>query len=1052
MTIDRPLAEEASARRLSNLPGVSTESRPVVEQLLDGMAEGFFALDSEWRFSAFNRAAEVIFGLRREDVIGRLLWEVTPTTVGSEFERRYRKVMADREKQVFESLTTRTPHRWHEVTAFPLGDGIGVSFRDATERKAIFEELKQRQRDLQRVQEIGRIGGMRVDVRGGFSGRRSPEYLNIHGLPESAAVESHEEWVARIHPDDRERAVSHFFEILAGGSTTYATEYRIVRPSDGAVRWIRALAEIERDENGEPIALVGAHSDITERKLAEQEALASEERLRAIADALPVLISYIDSGQVFRFVNKTYEIWFGRPRSEIVGQRVGDVMPPDMYAARRANLERALAGEEVSYEVEFPRSHGVAFTEVVHVPHRGPTGDVLGVYVIVTDITQRKLAERAISDSEARFRAIANSAPVLIWVTGANGMREFVNQAYLDYFGGSYAEALAYDWRRALHPDDLPRILNTAPTVDPRTTTVEVEARFRRADGRWRWLQAKSQPRWSIDGEHVGFIGVAYDITDAKRGQRALARINETLERRVQERTAQLAASEALVRTFFQHSPECHAVLVEDGDGFRFQEINPATLQLYGGMSRDEVVDRTTDEVLGPVPAAEVNRHLKACLGQGGTYRYERVQGSRIVEAVATAVPAGDGKPRRVVVSARDCTERRRLEEQLRQAQKMEALGQLTGGVAHDFNNMLTVVLGGLDAIDRHVAQFPENAARTRIERAADMAMQGVQRARALTSRLLAFSRRQALAPQRVDPNALVGGLSDLLQRTLGELIVLKTLLADGAWSIFVDPNQLENALINLALNARDAMPRGGSLVIETVNRGVAAAEAAAFPERIEPGDYVAIAVMDTGVGMDAPTVARAFDPFFTTKEVGKGTGLGLSQVYGFCRQSGGHAQIESQPGHGTTIRMFLPRQAAQSHPLAKPAEVQFGGSGGRESILLVEDDDGVRAYATEALRDLGYRVAEAASGKAALSILDQAAGLDLLLTDVVMPGELNGRELAEEATKRRPGLRVLYMTGYSRDALSRDGRLSPGVHVLGKPFSLDELAAKVRGRLDAMR
>jgi PAS domain S-box-containing protein len=1044
------LAEEAGAMTRPSLSGVSKQSWPVVEQLLDGMAEGFFALDSEWRFTAFNRAAEDMFGVRRGDVIGRLLWDVSPTTAGSEYERRYRKVMAEREKQVFESLTTRLPHRWHEITAFPLGDGIGVSFRDATERKAMFEQLKQRERELQRVQEIGRIGGMRVDVRGGFSGIRSPEYLRIHGLPEEAAVERHEDWVARVHPADRERAVADFLGALAGESSAYSAEYRIVRPNDGAVRWIRALAEIERDHNGQPIAMVGAHTDITERKLAEREAVASEERLRAITDALPVLISYIDSDQVFRFVNKTYEIWFERPRSEIVGRRVDEVMPADMYAARLANLERALAGEEVSYEVEFPRSHGAAITEVVHVPHRGADGRVLGVYVVVTDITERKLAEREVAESEARFRAIANSAPVLIWVTGADGKREFVNQAYLDYFGGTYEEALALDWREALQPDDLPRILSTPPTVGAKTTSAEVEARFRRSDGSWRWLAAKSQPRWSIAGEHVGFIGVAYDITDAKRAQRALARMNETLERRVAERTAELAASEALVRTFFQHSPECHAVLVEDGDGFRFQEVNPALVQLYG-VPREDMIGRTTAEVLGPDSGAEVDRHLRHRLAEGGTHRYERIQGSRVVEAVATAVPTGAGKPRRVVISARDVTERRRLEEQLRQAQKMEALGQLTGGVAHDFNNMLTVVLGGLDAIDRLVAQLPETPARARIEKAADMAMQGVQRARGLTSRLLAFSRRQALAPQRVDPNALVGGLSDLLQRTLGELIVLKTILADGVWSAFVDPNQLESALINLALNARDAMPRGGSLVIETLNRSVGETEVADFSERVEPGDYVAIAVMDTGAGMDAATLARAFDPFFTTKDVGKGTGLGLSQVYGFCRQSGGHAQIESRPGHGTTVRMFLPRQAALPSELAARSEVQFAGGGGRESILLVEDDDGVRAYATEALRELGYRVAEAPSGKAALTILDHAPRLDLLLTDVVMPGEYNGRELAEEAVKRRPGLRVLYMTGYSRDALSRDGRLRPGVHVLGKPFSMEELAAKVRGRLDAL-
>ena len=1050
MRANRPFG---SARTLTTtaVEADGTAADLAMDEILDGLAEGFFALDSCWRFVAFNRAAEENFDLRREDVIGRTIWEVSPTTVGSEFERRYRLVMTTREKQVFECRPTRRPDRCHEIRAFPLGDGIGVAFRDVTDRQEMVETLRRRELELERLQRIGGVGGMWIDLRDNFIGRRSPEYLQIYGLPPEAAVESHDAWVQRLHPDDREAALERLFSAVAGGAAEYKSEYRVVRPSDGAVRWIRAVAEIERDANGEATALVGAHIDVTELKLAEQEALRSEERLLAITDALPVLISYVDSDQVFRFVNRTYETWFNRPRGEIVRRRVDEVMSPEMYAARRSNLERALAGEEVSYEVEFPRSDGLAFTEVTHVPHRDGFGRVLGIYVVVTDVTQRKLSERAIAESEARFRAIANSAPVPIWVTGSDERREFVNQAYLDFFGRPYEEALVFDWRKALHPDDLPRILREEPAIHASLKSVAVEARFRRADGQWRWLRAESRPRWSHTGEHVGFIGVAHDITDAKRAQEELTRINETLEHRVEERTDQLAASEALVRTFFQHSPECHAVLVEDQGSFRFQEINPAALRLFA-MTRDEVIGRTTEEVLGPEKGADLKRDLEACLGDGGPHRHDRLHDGRIVEAVAAAVASRNGAARRVVVSARDVSERRRLEEQLRQAQKMDALGQLTGGVAHDFNNMLTLMLGGLDTIDRQLAHLPPAPAKARIERAKDMALQGVQRARALTGRLLAFSRRQALAPQPVDANALVGGVSDLLQRTLGEPISLKTILAGGVWNAYVDPNQLESALVNLALNARDAMPRGGRLTIETANRRLDANEVAAFAERVEPGEYVTITVVDTGVGMDAETLARAFDPFFTTKDVGKGTGLGLSQVYGFCRQSGGHVQIESEPGHGTTVRMFLPRQTASSAGLSERNRAELDRPGGRESILLVEDDDGVRAYAMEALRELGYRVAEASSGKAALNVLDNAPNLDLLLTDVVMPGDYNGRELAEEATKRRPGLRVLYMTGYSRDAIMRDGRLDPGVHLLGKPFSMEELAAKVRDRLDGAK
>ena len=916
MSVDEPSNSRFGANR-SATDGVAAP-RPVadsaalsVDQIMDGLAEGFFALDSNWRFVAFNRAAEEMFKIAREQVLGKLLWEVSPAILGTEFDRRYRLAMSNREEQQFESYSIRRPDRYHEVRAFPLGEGIGVAFKDATDRQNILQTLRRRELELARVQEIGGLGGMRVDLAGAFTGYRSPEYLRLHGLPPDAGVETHEDWARRIHPDDRSRAVEHFLRVVAGDDTQYKSEYRIIRPSDGAVRWIRAVGEIERDENAAPIALVGAHMDITDRKLAEQEALESEEKLRAIADALPVLISYVDKDQIFRFANKAYETWFERPLSAVLGRPVHEVMSPAMYEARRPYLERALAGESVSYEVDFVRSTGALATQVVHVPHRDASGRTLGVYVVVSDISERKIAEQKIAESEARFRAIANSAPVLIWVTGAEAKREFVNQAYLDFLGLTYAEALDFDWRRALHPDDLPRILAEEPAIEPSVRIVTVEARYRRSDGEWRWLRSESQPRWGATGEHVGFIGVAHDVTEAKKAQQQLTQLNERLERRVDERTAQLAATEALVGTFFEHSSECHAILVEEDGGFRYQEVNPATLRLYG-MGRDEVVGRRTADVLGPEMGAAVDRHLAQCLREGGSRHYERRQGAGVVEAVATAVPSREGEARRVIVSARDVTERRRLEDHLRQSQKMEALGQLTGGVAHDFNNMLTLVLGGLDTIDRQLGGLPDAPATARIARAKAMALQGVQRAQALTDRLLAFSRQQALAPQAVNANTLVGGICDLLQQTLGEQIALQTNLAEALWNAFVDPNQLENALINLAVNARDAMPRGGKLVIETANRFLDAATIGSLPERIEPGEYVMVAVSDTGGGMDEDTRKRAFDPFFTTKEIGKGTGLGLSQVYGFARQSSGQVQIESALGKGTVVRIFLPRQSAR--------------------------------------------------------------------------------------------------------------------------------------------
>ena len=398
----------------------------------------------------------------------------------------------------------------------------------------------------------------------------------------------------------------------------------------------------------------------------------------------------------------------------------------------------------------------------------------------------------------------------------------------------------------------------------------------------------------------------------------------------------------------------------------------------------------------------------------------------------------------------REYAARQKAEEALRQAHKIEAVGQLTGGIAHDFNNLLTVVLGGLEAIGRQLTTLPESAAASRIARAKDMALQGAQRAVTLTSRLLAFSRQQPLAPQALDANKLVAGICELLRRTLGEAVALETVLAGGLWSTFADSNQLENAVLNLALNARDAMPNGGRLTIETANCYLDEAYVAALAEPVMRGQYVMIAVADTGAGMDSGTLDKAFEPFFTTKDVGKGTGLGLSQVYGFVRQSAGHVKIYSEVGEGTTVKIYLPRHRGESDSVkAGDGALDPVRAIGTETILVVEDDDALRAYTTESLRELGYRVLEAAGGAAALEILKEDNNVDLLFTDVVMPGGINGRELADEAVRRRPGLKVLFTTGYTRNAIVHHGRLDPGIHLIGKPFSFQELAANVRARLD---
>ena len=388
-----------------------------------------------------------------------------------------------------------------------------------------------------------------------------------------------------------------------------------------------------------------------------------------------------------------------------------------------------------------------------------------------------------------------------------------------------------------------------------------------------------------------------------------------------------------------------------------------------------------------------------------------------------------------------ESAERGQLEAQLRQVQKMESIGQLTGGIAHDFNNMLAIVIGSLDMAGRRLTGN-ENP---RLAPCLDSAREGAQRAAALTARLLAFSRQQPLAPQAVDANTLVSGMSELLRRTIGEHIRVESVLGGGLWPAFADPGQLENAIVNLAVNARDAMPDGGRLTIETANGHLDDHYARANPE-VTPGDYVMMGVSDSGIGMAPEVIERAFDPFYTTKGVGKGTGLGLSQVFGYVKQSGGHVKIYSEVGQGTTVKLYLPRHTgggvtAEQRRVAQ-AELPQGRAD--QIVLVVEDEMAVRHMSVDALRELGYTVVQASDANQALEQLAVQPRIDLLFTDIVMP-EMNGRELADRVRAASPGTAILYTTGYTRNAVVHNGMLDPGVAFLAKPFTIAELAAKVR-------
>lgn len=428
-----------------------------------------------------------------------------------------------------------------------------------------------------------------------------------------------------------------------------------------------------------------------------------------------------------------------------------------------------------------------------------------------------------------------------------------------------------------------------------------------------------------------------------------------------------------------------------------------------------------------------------------------RKDGSRFYSsAVITALRNASGRTIGFAKITRDITERvqhqKALEEAsaaLAQSQKMQALGQLTGGIAHDFNNLLHVIKNSIEIVLRRLPDLD-----LAVRQYLDMALQNSDRASTLTQRLLAFSRQQPLDPRPLDVNKQVAGMADLLRSALGEMVSLETVLASGLWTTSVDANQLETSLLNLAVNARDAMPRAGKLTIETGNAYLDEAYAARHAE-VKPGQYAMVSVSDNGTGMPKEVVNRAFDPFFTTKEPGRGTGLGLSQVFGFVKQSGGHVKIYSEPGSGTTVKIYLPRHTAAALILPKEPDPILAKSGG-ETIFVVEDEEDVRKFTVDVLSELGYRVSSAGDGALALHELEKLGGVQLLFTDVGLPNDMDGRELAEEARRRWPQIKVLFTTGYARNAIVHHGRLDPGVELIVKPFTQSSLAAKIRKVLDA--
>lgn len=748
-------------------------------------------------------------------------------------------------------------------------------------------------------------------------------------------------WLAHIHPDDRGRIDASIHAVLDGGQTAWNDEYRF-RRVDGSYAEILDRGHVIRDEHGRAVRMIGAMLDLTRVRAAEAALRQSEERFSAILQTIEAAFAIVqvkfdadDRPVDYQFVevNPAFERQTG---VDLHGKWVTEFAPELERFWFDAYGHVAKTGEPASFE-SYAQAFGRWFD--VRAVRVGAPAD-RRIAILFNDVTQRHDAEDRLRVSESLARenvqrvqlALAAGAIIGTWNWDLRTDRFTVDEGFARGFGLDPAlgrERLSLEQIiTSVHPEDRPGLIAAIDEVIARGGAYAHQYRVCRADGRYYWIEANGRVDHSPEGIALSFPGVLIDVEDRRsieaerdRATAALRALNDTLELRVAERTAELI----------------HA------------------------------------------------------------------------------------------------------EEKLRQSQKMEAVGQLTGGLAHDFNNLLAGISGALDLMGMRIAQGRLND----IDKYMLAAQSAAKRAAALTHRLLAFSRRQTLDPRPLDVNLLVEGMTELIQRTVGPSILVETVSAPDLWPASVDASQLENAILNLCINSRDAMPDGGRIIIETANQWLDAE--AALANDLPAGEYLSLTVTDTGTGMAPGVIAKAFDPFFTTKPIGEGTGLGLSMIYGFAKQSGGQVRISSELGKGTSMCIHLPRYHGEAGAsTAAPVQSAAALTGSCGTILIVDDEPTVRLLLTDVLGDLGYTLIEAADSLTGLKLLQSDVGIDLLITDVGLPGGMNGRQMADAGREVRPGLKTLFITGYAESAALGNSSLGAGMQVLTKPFSIDILATRV--------
>lgn len=805
--------------------------------------------------------------------------------------------------------------------------------------------------------------------------------------------------------------------------------------------WASGEITVLRSESGQATGYVKVLRDRTEEHLAAQALAASQEQLERaqVAGGVGLFTLDIATGELTTTPAfcRIYGVDAAECNKADAVERL--VLESDRHLVSTASAR--LTGQtplKTQYRIKRANDGAVRWIARSAEFHHDALGHPIRMAGVVQDVTERHTTELLLRESEEQFRTLAQAIPNHAWTATPDGQLDWLNEQVATYSGMRTNALVGAGWTQLVHPDDLDRVSaawrHSLASGDP----YSIEFRIRRHDRTYRRHLVRALAARNTEGKITRWIGTNTDTEDQHAAREVLRHANSTLQEQVAE---QMRERERI----WNNSQDLLVIVGADG---YFRDVNPAWTRILG-FETAEVVGKHVNDLIYPEDNAITAEALHVAAHDvlaGFENRYRHKDGGfRWFSWTATHDDRG-----MVYANGRHMTEEKQAretlaatEDALRQAQKMEAVGQLTGGIAHDFNNLLQGIIGSLEIIKLRVNTGRYDG----LDRFISGAMASANRAAGLTHRLLAFSRRQPLDPKPVKVNPLLTSIEDLLRRTLTEQIQLELVLAGGLWTTRCDPNQLESAILNLCINARDAMPDGGKLTIETCNAHLDTLYAAGI-RGLAPGQYVCLCVTDTGTGMSKDVIDKAFEPFFTTKPIGQGTGLGLSMIYGFAKQSEGHVRLYSEVGKGTTVKLYLPRfrgESEQEATLPELGEQHLATE--RETVLVVEDEAIVRALIVEVLHELGYRALQAEDGPSGLAILQSRTQVDLLVTDIGLPG-LNGRQLADAARLMRPELKILFMTGYAENAAFAHGFLEHGMEMITKPFPMELLAIRLRAIL----